>query len=283
MLAGTYPDFFPVGCPQGKSEMPIEVFVGPRARRGRAGLCYEMSLRPMAGQRKIAIIDDANRMNAESANALLKTLEEPSAGSLLILIATDGSDVLPTIRSRCQSVRFAPLSDQNVARLLVELELVDDSKQAEAISALCGGSLAVAKQLVDPGLAELRDSLYNRLANQIDNPLGIVEEMLEGLEKISGDSAAQRQNAQWLIRFTVEFFRSAMREHSVGVGSSGIPQAQRLVERSELGSAEHLEVLMELIERVATAENQLERRTPVPICFQALFDDLAKTSRSAKV
>jgi len=61
------------------------------------------------GGRKVAIIDDADHLNEEGANCLLKTLEEPPPCSVLILIGTSADKQLPTIRSRCQTIRFSPL------------------------------------------------------------------------------------------------------------------------------------------------------------------------------
>ena len=95
MLAGTHPDFLTVCVPDGKSELPIDLLAGPIDRRGREGLCYDLSLRPMSANRKVAVIDDTDRMNDESANSLLKTLEEPPIDSTLILISTNPDSLLP--------------------------------------------------------------------------------------------------------------------------------------------------------------------------------------------
>ena len=72
----------------------------------REGLCHDISLKPYSGRRKVAVIDDADYLNQEGANALLKTLEEPPPKSLLILIGTSEQRQLPTIRSRCRRLRW---------------------------------------------------------------------------------------------------------------------------------------------------------------------------------
>src|SRR5262245_21182359 len=115
--AGTHPDLHEVGRKPGKSELTIDVFLGPPENRGQEGLCYELSRLPMAADRKIAIVDDAGAMNDESANAFLKTLEEPQPKALIILLADNFEALLPTIRSRCQMVRFDPLSSADIAEL----------------------------------------------------------------------------------------------------------------------------------------------------------------------
>ena len=82
-------------------------------------MLHEINLKPALGGRRIAIIDDADYLNDEGANALLKTIEEPPPRSVLILIGASPAKQLPTIRSRCQLIRFRPLPLEVVAELLV--------------------------------------------------------------------------------------------------------------------------------------------------------------------
>ena len=117
-LAGTHPDIEVVAKPADKAFLPLELLIGEREHRGQEGLCHNIGLKPFMGGRKIAIIDDADFLNAEGANCLLKTLEEPPPQSVLILIGTSPAKQLPTIRSRCQLVRFRPLEPEMVAELL---------------------------------------------------------------------------------------------------------------------------------------------------------------------
>ena len=70
-------------------------------------MCHNLARRPMMGTRRVAIIDDADTLDGEAANCLLKLLEEPPPRSVLILIGTSAEMQLPTIRSRCQLVRFS--------------------------------------------------------------------------------------------------------------------------------------------------------------------------------
>jgi len=68
------------------------------------------AFRPFEARKRVIIIDSAHKMNASSANALLKTLEEPPEDTVLILITSAVNYILPTIRSRCQKIRFQRLS-----------------------------------------------------------------------------------------------------------------------------------------------------------------------------
>ncbi|HEX3870318.1 MAG TPA: AAA family ATPase, partial [Pirellulales bacterium] len=72
VAAGTYPDVLTVGKPEDRNEIPIEAMVGRRERRMQEGLCHDLWQKPLPGSRRIAIIDDADALNEESANSLLK-------------------------------------------------------------------------------------------------------------------------------------------------------------------------------------------------------------------
>ncbi|HLY06077.1 MAG TPA: DNA polymerase III subunit delta' [Rhizomicrobium sp.] len=102
-----------------------------------------------AGGWRVAIIDTADEMNPNAANALLKILEEPPQRSMLLLVAHAPARLVPTIRSRCQLLRLSPLSDELLARELVER--VPDLAPGDRarLVALAGGSLGAALRLVE--------------------------------------------------------------------------------------------------------------------------------------
>src|SRR5688572_5204024 len=108
----------------------------------------EANFRPFEGRARVFVIDDADKLNDQSANALLKTLEEPSPTSHLILITSRPAMLLPTIRSRCQQVRFSPLTASEIEGYLLAEKL--ESGAAAKLRARCAaGSLgrAVADDL----------------------------------------------------------------------------------------------------------------------------------------
>lgn len=103
----------------------------------------ELSFRPLEGSRRICILEGADRLNPAAGNALLKTLEEPAAGSLLILLTPRPEAVLATIRSRCQRLPFGRLPREIIRRALLEI-LDGDEVQAHVLSALAEGSFRKA-------------------------------------------------------------------------------------------------------------------------------------------
>ena len=106
----------------------------------------ETNFRPYEGRVRVFIIDDADRMNDAAANALLKTLEEPPATSRLVLVTSRPAALLPTIRSRCQTVRFAPLSPDEIESHLVSRKL-RSGEEARLAARLSRGRLADALSL----------------------------------------------------------------------------------------------------------------------------------------
>src|SRR6476619_3443055 len=87
----------------------------------------EANFRPMEGNARVFIIDEAEKLNDASANALLKVLEEPPSTSHLILITSRPAMLLPTILSRCQMIRFSPLTPDDIEQHLLRNKLADAS------------------------------------------------------------------------------------------------------------------------------------------------------------
>ena len=109
----------------------------------------EANFRPFEGKARVFLIDEADKLNDASANALLKVLEEPPRTSHLILITARPAMLLPTILSRCQMIRFAPLTPAEIEGHLLANKLAD-SKTAKLRARAAGGSIgrALANDLV---------------------------------------------------------------------------------------------------------------------------------------
>lgn len=100
----------------------------------------DLALKPFEGAKKILIVDGAESMNPSSANAFLKTLEEPPGETLIVLISPLPQSLLPTIRSRCQEIRFLPLPRPILAQALMRKRGLSE-EDAWFLAALAQGSL----------------------------------------------------------------------------------------------------------------------------------------------
>lgn len=270
--AGTWPDYLEIGLPAGKSEIPISAVAGEDEKRGREGLCYELSMAPQASMRRIAVINDAHRLTTEAANALLKTLEEPPANALILLICDDPDSLLPTIRSRCQVIRFFPLNDAEVEQILLHEQIVDSAEEARAIAQLAEGSMTIAVQLHNPELRRLRD-LVEQQFNLLDQmkPLETAREIGDELEKISSGADELRRNGQWLLRFVAQAANRRMRRLVSGDFSDPLLQ--------KTGIRGGLDLLLPVTERLIQASSHIQANTGVRLVLDSLFDDLARQFR----
>ena len=109
-----------------------------------------LSMKPYGSGRRVVIITDAHTMNPEAGNALLKMLEEPPANTVLVLTALQTSDLLPTIVSRCQHIRFRPLTSTTLTTLLMEQEKLP-LQEATIAAQIAGGGYTRAVNMVQEG------------------------------------------------------------------------------------------------------------------------------------
>ena len=134
----------------------------------------QMKFSPFEGGKRIFIIGDADKMNIASANAILKTLEEPSASNILILITSRPHQLPATVLSRCQQVRFNPLRRETIVSFLVS-KLSLDSKSAQLIALSSGGSIGKARDMNDESYLTIRATVLDIIARiKTKDPLKIL-------------------------------------------------------------------------------------------------------------
>jgi DNA polymerase-3 subunit delta' len=140
-------------------------------------------MKPYEAKIRVVIITDAQALNESASNALLKILEEPPERTILVLIATRKSGLLPTIVSRCQQVEFNPISKKNLARLLrEEHELADE--ESGIIAAMANGSYSRAQAMVRDNWLKRRKWLLSEIEALSPQKLG---RLFALAEKLSGE------------------------------------------------------------------------------------------------
>jgi len=156
---------------------------------------------------------------------------------------------------------------------------VQDRHEADSIAALSDGSLTTASQLLDPALRQIRDSLYSQLSAASFNPLAASAIAIEGVEQLGGSTNDQRQNAGWIVRFCIEFYRQALLRLSGGASTFSNSDVDVFYSRYSGESPDDIELIMELLQRCETAGQHLSWRLAIPLCFEGLFNDLGKLAR----
>ncbi|TWT74110.1 DNA polymerase III subunit [Allorhodopirellula solitaria] len=220
--AATHPDLIQVSKPPDKTLIPLEVLIGPVEARLQEGFCHDVHLRPMQGERKVAILHDADFLNEEGANCLLKTLEEPPSNAIIILIGTSEQRQLPTIRSRCQTMRFtSPTGDagrdllrHHLSRLSeadVPPPAVSDAVLDEAIE-LAAGDLQVAARLASGQSSEIRGKLLAQLSSPVPDPVLVARCIHSHLDSLSKKEASlRRAGLRDLCSIAVQHYRGELR------------------------------------------------------------------------
>jgi len=131
-------------------------------------LCETLAMKPYEARRRFVIISDAETMNPEAGNAILKLLEEPPDRTIFFLLAAQKSDLLPTIASRCQHVYFYPVPTKELQRLLVEKENLPPN-EAGIVAVLANGDYAKARMLSRP----LKGTDWNHWRDWLLNASGL--------------------------------------------------------------------------------------------------------------
>ncbi|QDV34349.1 DNA polymerase III subunit delta' [Tautonia plasticadhaerens] len=266
VASGDHPDLYEVARPEDKHDLPIDAI---------RALEHDLGLKPMRGSRKVAIVDDADHLNEQAANAFLKTLEEPPDGAILILVGTASELQLDTILSRCRVVRFDPLPEADLAAILLDRELAADADEASRLARLGEGSVSRALSLADPALTDFRRRLVDELATPgpLDGP-DLSKRLEEFINEAGKESLPRRTRAAAIFQELARFFRSVLWQAAGLDAPSPDPDDRRAA--ASIASRLEPEDVFLLAERCLEAEYHLRRRSYLPLLLDALCRDLSR-------
>ncbi|ABK44377.1 DNA polymerase III, delta prime subunit [Magnetococcus marinus MC-1] len=211
---GGHPDLLWMEKEQGRTRLRVDQI---------RELAQFVALTPLLSPYKVAVIDEVSLMNASAANALLKTLEEPPPHSLLILTTCTPGALLPTIRSRCQAVRFVPLDEQTLGQLLRQHTSLEPG-MVESAMEMAGGSIGRALELCDGTLLNQRQELWQGLVLlQRGAGLDTVCEMAA-----QWGSAERFENTVMLLEFWFQnHIRASLRDYDPSVNQQELQASNR--------------------------------------------------------
>ena len=169
-------------------------------------LIADLQMRPFSAGRKAAIIEQADRMTVQAQNCLLRTLEEPPAGTVFFLLSEALGGLLPTIRSRCRILTLPPLQEEALCARLEALDIAP--AQARMLSALADGSVGRALQMAqDEDCWQLRERVLGTLFSA------------QGLSAALRETASykeERARAAQILDMTESALRAALRAKVLG-------------------------------------------------------------------
>jgi DNA polymerase-3 subunit delta' len=211
------------------------------------------------GRGKVFVIEQADVMNAQAQNALLKTLEEPAGRSLLILLTDQIGQILPTVRSRCQTIRFGLLSQPTVLAGLKSRGIPADA--AKNAARIADGSLGIALRWIEDGVIDAVEHLLEQLdqvfaGRSADNlpewfdsaAKAYAEKQLKRDELGSKDQAT-REGLGLYLRLAADHIRGRLRTET---------------------DSDRLQRICTIIDAIARAEGYLDANVNVALTFQQL-------------
>jgi DNA polymerase-3 subunit delta' len=215
--------------------------------------------KPVMGRAKVFVIEQAELMNPQAQNALLKTLEEPHGRTAIILITDSPGWLLPTIRSRCQLLRFASLPE-DVVRKQLESQGIDRATAQQAAT-LTHGSLGVALKWIEDGVIDPATDL----AKQIDAAFeGKPPADLPAFLKNAAEAYAKKQLERDELASKDQATREALNLYFMIAADRA---RQRLATQDQPGA---LERTCAVIDSIARAENYLDSNVNTALVLQQL-------------
>lgn len=203
-----------------KAKSPYHKISIPRANFIKVNSIREIrrtsSLAVFSPGKKVYVIFDAGKMNEEAGNALLKTLEEPLPDTVIILCAGTTDELLPTVVSRCQRLRFDLLPEQAIREALTGREHLT-AERASLIAALSRGSYRQALELCDVDIDAYRSDIVELLRTFLLRPR---EDVYASIESIS--AAKDRQEVVRILSVMQAWFHESLALHAGEEGLLGI-------------------------------------------------------------
>jgi DNA polymerase III subunit delta' len=211
------------------------------------------------GRGKMFVIERAEMMTLAAQNAMLKVLEEPAERNIIVLLTDQPTLLLPTVRSRCQLVRFAPLPEEMVRRELEKRGI--DERLAASAATLSEGSLGIAIKWIEDGVVTPAEELIGKLQSAgKGTPLSGLADWL----KKAADAYAEKQ----LKRDELTSKAQAARDGLAVYLRVAAEHFRRLLERS--ASADDTERAASAIDAITRAEQYLDSYVNTPLVLQQL-------------
>jgi DNA polymerase-3 subunit delta' len=211
------------------------------------GLGAFMHMTPAMGKWRVAIVDAADEMNRNSANAVLKILEEPPPNAVLLIVAHAPGRLLPTIRSRCRRLALQPLAEDTVVGLLGDYAADTKPEERIALARLAEGSIGRALELAGAGSLELYREMVDVLATLPDLDMPRLHAFAERFAKRGEEANADWRSLNYLFD---GWLKGLARHWALGTEAAAVvPSESGLTGR--LLAAASLDRWMEAWEKIA--------------------------------
>lgn len=229
----------------------------------REQLIADVDIKPYTGPYKVYIVDEAEKLTVQAQNALLKTIEEPPAYAVIMLLVNNGATLLPTIASRCVTLNFKPVRDEVIKKYLME-ELHVPDYQAEVSVAFAQGNVGRAKQIATAeDFAEMMEAAFRILKKGKDME---VYEMVDAIKLLS----EQKHTVYEYLDLFLVWFRDVLMFKATNQidGLVFRKEYNDIKSRADVSSYEGLETIIKAIE---TAKQRLQANVNFDLTMELLF------------
>ena len=229
----------------------------------RTQLNNDIVIKPYSSKYKIYIVDEAEKMNQQAQNALLKTIEEPPAYAVIMLLTTNADSFLQTIRSRCITLNMKSVKDEVIKAYLMNEKHIPDY-QADVSVAFAQGNVGKAKQIATAeDFTEMMDAAFRILRRGSDME---VYEMVDALKNLS----EQKHTIYEYLDLFLVWFRDVLLFKATKEMDSLVfkDEYNFIKERADKSSYEGLENIIKAIE---TAKARLQANVNFDLTMELLF------------
>ncbi|MGD9079192.1 MAG: DNA polymerase III subunit delta' [Desulfobacterales bacterium] len=253
IAAGNHPDIIHI--------KPIGPFIKIDQIRS---LLQTLAMKPYEAITRVAVLSEAQAMNAAASNALLKILEEPPSRSMLVLTANQKSDLLPTIVSRCQNVGFNPIPSKKIASWLKNNHGIEP-EAADILAAMANGSFSRARMMIDENWLQRRKWVITEMDRLSLQPIA---HLFAVAEKLSREKERLAQS--------LEIIKVWFRDLIIHQYDSG-----KIINRDvadKIGTASqknNLPDLLSKVDAVQETQNRLAANTNLRLAMEDLLITLA--------
>ncbi len=220
-------------------------------------LCSRLRYRPYEGASKVVIIHDADKMNVQAQNALLKTLEEPPPDTVMVLLVSNLSRMLPTIISRSQLVRFKPLSEPLIERLVTGSHGYSP-EEARLLAGLADGSAGKALGLDREFIVDTRREILQQLC-ELDRPSRMLD--------FAQAQSRKAPEVEEVLDLVAAFYRDVLHK-KLGRGNIINTDLEDLVDRQARDQS--LEQILKKFEAIIMTSSRIRQNANKQLALEAL-------------
>lgn len=223
----------------------------------------DIAIKPYSSEHKVYIVDEAEKMNVQAQNALLKTLEEPPAYAVILLLTSNPEALLQTIRSRCIMLAMKSVSDMEIQKYLMHRQQIPDYK-AGICAAFARGNVGRAKQLAASlDFEELKEETLQFLK-------GIQDKTLSDLAAFAKTKADKNSDTEGFLELLQMWYRDILL-YKAAKDSQGLIFKEELPYIKKMSVNNSYEGLNRILNAIEEAKNRLKNNVNAELTLEWLL------------